>query len=133
MTAPRWQDIHGPTWNGLDTELSPGQSWAIPAGPQWQARLDRAGRAHVVGRALAEQAEHGPRYLDAHDRGIGEFLMWPFGETPEDRARPDSAFTRRFMDRPWHTFARANRVASYHERLWLAAKRQAAQTGQGGE
>ena len=24
----------------------------------------------------------------------------------------------------WHTFARANRVASYHERLWLAASAQ---------
>ena len=119
MTAPLQQDAHGPDWNGL----APGQSWAIPAAGPWQARLDRAGRAHVIGRALAEHAEHGPRYLDTHDRGIGEFLMWSLGETPEDRARPDSAFARRFMDRPWHTFARANRVASYHERLWLAARR----------
>lgn len=123
----RWQDAHGPMWNGLDTELSPGQSWAIPAGPQWQARLDRAGRAHVVGRALAEHAEHGPGYLDPRRVFAGgrpQAEEWAMFRIPLPRAmRP----------RPWHTFARACAVANRHERMVVAAKRQAAQAGQGGE
>lgn len=96
--------------------LAPGQPWAIPAGGPWQARLDRAGRAHVIGRALAEHAEHGPRYADRETVWRGSSgIMCSVG-----------------FPRPWHTFARANRAASYHERLWLAAKRNAAQAGQGG-
>jgi hypothetical protein len=97
--------------------LAPGQSWAIPVGPVWQARLDRMGRAHVVGRALAEHPGHGPGYLDprrvfAGGRPGAE--EWAMFRIPLPRAmRP----------RPWHTFKRACRAARMHERMVIAAKR----------
>lgn len=123
MTAPRWQDAHGPTWNGLDT----GQSWAIPADGPWQARLDRAGRAHVIGRALAEHPEHGAGYLDPRRVFAGgrpQAEEWAMFRIPLPRSmRP----------RPWHTFERACRAASCHERMTIAAKRNEARAGQGGE
>ena len=48
-------------WNGL----ADGQSWNIPAGPRWHARLDRNGRAHVIGEALAEH----PQYTEGYAGG----------------------------------------------------------------
>lgn len=99
----RWQDAHGPTWNGLDTELSPGQSWAIPADGPWQARIGRDGYAHVIGRALAGHPEYSAMYFS--------------GRGAVDR------------DLPWSDFDTAMAAA----RRFNAAKRQAAQAGQGGE
>jgi hypothetical protein len=127
----RWQDAHGPTWNGLDTELSPGQSWAIPAGPQWQARLDRAGRAHVIGRALASDNAYRGKYGES--RVFGRKEAPAFAILANDGAL--YAITgAHCYGRRWHAdFERACRAASYHERLVIAAKRQAAQSGQGGE
>lgn len=116
MTAPRWQDAHGPTWNGL----APGQSWAIPAGPQWQARLDRAGRAHCIGRALAGHPEHSLMYADPRRPLAGAELGIEARWWTNASLRP----------RPWHTFERACRAASYHERMTIAAKRAEAQAGQ---
>ena len=131
MTAPSWQDAHGPDWSGL----APGQAWAIPAAGPWQARLDRCGRAHVIGRALAEHAEHGPGYLEpgrifAGGYPAGTLALHILSVKAKD---PSWCMPRGLRMRPWHTFARANRAASYHERLWLAAKRTEAQAGQGGE
>ena len=133
MTAPRWQDAQ-PDWNGLALR----KAWNVAAGPQWQARLDRAGRAHVIGLALAEHPEYGPRYADPWrsdaSKGNALFRMVRAGTPPpwyvhrQKLGHPGWA-----RPRPWHTFARANRAASYHERLWLAAKRAEAQAGQGGE
>ena len=110
MTAPRMDPATG---------LLPGQSWAIPAGPQWLARLDRAGRAHVIGRALAEHPLYGWRYADPR-RGHLRFVPG-FGDFGKRRIRP------------WHTFKRACRAASHHERMVIAAKRTAAHAGQGCE
>lgn len=120
----RWQDAHGPTWNGL----APGQSWAIPADGPWQARLDRMGRAHVVGRALAEHEGHGPGYLDPKRvLASGGFML------QSNPAVFVGGMPYELRPRPWHGFDRACRAASYHERLWLAARRNKAQAGQGGE
>ena len=43
--------------------LRPGQSWAIAPGPTWQARADRTGRVHVIGRTLAEHPLYRTQYL----------------------------------------------------------------------
>jgi len=121
----RWQDAHGPTWNGL----APGQSWAIPADGPWQARLDRMGRAHVVGRALAEHAGHGSGYLDPRRVFAGG------RPGAEEWAMFRIQLPRAMRPRPWHDFARACAVADLHERMVVVAKRNAAQAGQkeGGE
>lgn len=101
------------------TGLLPGQGWAIPADGPWQARLDRCGRAHVIGRELAGHALYGWIYADPlrgqarFVPGFGDFGPW----------RP----------RPWHTFERACRAARMHSRMVIAAKRTEAQAGQGGE
>jgi len=109
--------------------LLPGQSWAIPADGPWQARIDRAGRAHVIGRALAEHPEHGPGYLDPTRvlAGCTSHFLW------DDHRHLGMPIARVFRPRPWRTFARACAVANRHERMVIAAKRQAAQAGQGGE
>ena len=99
------------------TGLLPGQAWAIPADGPWQARLDRAGRAHVIGRALAEHAEHGPRHLDPRRVFAGgrpQAEEWAMFRIPLPRAK---------RPRPWHTFERACRAARMHERMVIAAKR----------
>lgn len=118
MSAPRMDPATG---------LLPGQSWAIPAEPQWQARLDRACRAHCIGRALAEHPEHGPGYLDPRRVFAGG------RPGAEEWAMFRIQLPRAMRPRPWRTFARACRAASFHERMVIAAKRQAAQAGQGGE
>ena len=114
MTAPRWQDAHGPDWNGL----APGQAWAIPADGPWQARLDRAGRAHVIGAWLQQH----PQYQE----GYTDFGYWPCNRRV---SRMGLAGINGYR-RPWHTFKRACRSAAYHERMVIAAKRTEAQAGQ---
>ena len=47
------------------TGLLPGQSWNVAAGPLWQARADRTGRVHVIGRTLAEHPLYHDLYLTA--------------------------------------------------------------------
>lgn len=99
------------------TGLLPGQEWNVAAGPVWQARICRTGRAHVIGRELAEHADYGPRYLDPTRVFAGgrpqaeEWAMFRIQLPPAMRPRP------------WHTFERACRAARMHERMVLAAKR----------
>ena len=110
------------------TGLLPGQSWAIPADGPWQARLDRAGRAHVIGRALAEHPEYGGRYLDP-----ARILAGVVGHPVVVAMLAAGAWVpRNLRPRPWHTFERACRAARLHERMVIAAKRTEAQAGQGG-
>ena len=92
--------------------LAPGQSWIIPAGPLWQARLDRGGRAHVIGQALARHPEYWAGYAD-QGSPPRDSALWPYYPLA--------------LLRPWHDFARACRAAAFHERMVVAAKRQAAQ------
>ncbi len=87
--------------------LAPGQSWAIHWGVRWQARKGRDGRAHVIGLGLANHRVYGQQYVEPWRAGSGR--------------------------RPSHTFARACRAAAMHERMVIAAKRNAAQSGRGGE
>ena len=98
--------------------LAPGQSWIIPAGPLWQVRLDRGGRAHVVGQALAEHEDYRVGYADrgSPPRDGAVWFNW------QDKTN-EPAMVRR-MTRPWHSFDRAHRVAAFHERMIVAAKRQ---------
>lgn len=110
MTAPRMDPATG---------LLPGQAWAIPADGPWQARLDRAGRAHVIGRALAEHADHGPRYLDP-TRVLAGAVQHTI---VEDMHYAGLRVPRQLRPRPWHTFARANRAAAFHEKIVIAATR----------
>lgn len=100
--------------------LAPGQSWLIPAGPLWQARLDRGGRAHVVGQALAEHEDYRVGYADRgkFPRDGAVYFSWP-----QDGAAP----VVRTLVRRWHTdYMRAHRAAAFHERMVVAAKRGAA-------
>lgn len=97
------------------TGLLPGQSWNVAWGPTWQARLCRAGRAHVIGRELAGHALYGWIYADPL-RGQARFVPG-FGDFCPGRPRR------------WHTFTRACRSAGMYERMVIAAKRQE----QGGE
>lgn len=116
------------------TGLLPGQSWNVAAGPLWQARLCRAGRAHVIGRELAGHPEYGPRYgcLNRTNATEGNALFRAVkaGQPPVwyvVRRKPGHpGWTR---PRPWHTFERACRAARMHSRMVIAAKRQE----QGGE
>lgn len=97
--------------------LAPGQSWIIPAGPLWQARLDRGGRAHVIGQALAEHEAYRVGYADQgkFPRDGAVYFNWP-----QDGAAP----VVRTLIRRWHAdFDRACRAAAFHERMLLAAKR----------
>lgn len=98
--------------------LAPGQSWRIPAGPLWQARLDRGGRAHVVGQVLAEHEDYRVGYADQgkFPRDGAVYFNWP-----QDGAAP----VVRTLIRRWHAdFDRAHKVAAFHERMTVAAKRQ---------
>lgn len=97
--------------------LLPGQAWAIAPGPTWQARLWTDGRAHCIGRELANHPEYGLRYVD--------YGMWP------NYSRMIGPPSNKQYRRPWHTFERACRAARMHERMVIAAKRNAAQAGQG--
>lgn len=113
------------------TGLRDGQSWAIAPGGAWQARLGRDGRAHVIGRALAKDALHGPRYAEPgrndHNMATGEgaagfqFIRW---RDDDDQER----WCRRWFARRWRIgaagFDRAHRLAAFHERMVIAAKRQ---------
>ena len=91
------------------TGLRPGQAWAIAPGVAWQARLCRAGRAHVIGRALALDLRYDDMYAeDRPDRWRNVGGGW-------------TAIDRRV--RLWHTFERACRAARMHERMVIAAKR----------
>lgn len=96
--------------------LAPGQSWLIPAGLLWQARLDRGGRAHVVGQAPAEHEMYQDGYADRGNppRDGAVWFNWPTGA--------DKPAMVRRMVRPWHSFDRAHRVAAFHERMVVAAK-----------
>jgi len=109
--------------------LAPGQSWAIPADGPWQARIGRDGHAHVIGRALAGHSQHGPGYLDP----CRVFAGWKRHAIVVTRYLVGVPIPRVFRPRPWHTFKRACRAASFHERIVIAVRRNAAQAGQGGE
>lgn len=106
--------------------LRDGQSWAIAPGGAWQARLGRDGRAHVIGRELAEHPGHGPGYLDPRRVFAGG------GPGAEEWAMFRIPLPRAMRPRPWHTFERACRSAAFHERIVIAVRRNAAQAGQGG-
>lgn len=88
------------------TGLRPGQAWAIAPGPTWQARIGVDGYAHCIGEALAAH----PDYLDMYWTGNGVV------DRNRSRVDFDSA-----MDQ-----ARQYNAA-------IAAKRNAAQAGQGGD
>lgn len=115
--------------------LLPGQAWAIAPGPLWQARLWTDGRAHVIGLALAGHPDYGPMYRDpsrenaASGNAVYRLLMAgdrPFWYDPSHR-HPGWSRPRR-----WHADCRrAMRPANLHERMVIAAKRNAAQAGQG--
>ena len=107
------------------TGLAPGQAWAVAAGPTWQARIDRAGRAHVIGWALADHATYAVGYLDP--RRI--FAGIPAGPLRYEWQGCGVEIPFALRPRPWHTFERACRAARMHERMVLAAKR----TEQGGD
>ena len=107
--------------------LLPGQAWAIAPGPTWQARLWTDGRAHVIGQGLADHATYAAGYLDPRrvfagaDAGPVRCEWQVYGMRAP----------RAFRPRPWHTFERACRAARMHSRMVIAAKRNAAQAGQG--
>ena len=106
--------------------LRPGQAWAIAPGPTWQARIGRDGRAHVIGRELARDFQHGPRYAEP-----ARYWNPNCDATVQRQYRMHR--TVEWRPRPWHTFERACRAARMHERMVIAAKRNAAQAGQGGD
>ena len=84
------------------TGLRPGQAWAIAPGVFWQARLDPNRRAHVIAWGLANDPGSWKVYAETNKR------------------------------RRWYaSFERACRAARMHERMVIAAKRNAAQAGQG--
>lgn len=107
------------------TGLLPGQSWNVAAGGAWQARLCRAGRAHVIGPWLAEHPVYSAGYLDPRRVFAGGRPQ------AEEWAMFRIQLPCALRPRPWHTFERACRAARMHERMVIAAKRQAAQAGQG--
>ena len=100
--------------------LRPGQSWAIAPGGAWQARIGRDGRCHVIGRELAKHPEHGPMYR--------ERLRYA-------RRKIANGRIVEYRPRRWRIgavgFELACRAARMHERMVIAAKRNAAQAGQG--
>jgi hypothetical protein len=111
--------------------LRDGQEWAIAPGGAWQARLCRAGRAHVIGRELAKDSQHGPRYAEFgrndHNMATGEGLAgFHFIRSRDDDGR--ERWVRRWFTRRWRIgavgFDRAHRVAAFHELMVIAAKRQ---------
>ena len=107
------------------TGLLPWQSWAIAPGPTWQARIGRDGRAHCIGRELANDPNYRLIYTD---QGMWPNLSRVFYQDRGDSGRTLDAQYRR----PWHTFERACRAARMHSRMVIAAKRNAAQAGQNG-
>lgn len=111
--------------------LRDGQTWAIAPGGAWQARLGRDKRAHVIGRELAKDSLHGPRYAEFgrndFDMATGEGLAgFHFIRSRDDDDR--ERWVRRWFTRRWRIgavgFYRAHRVAALHERMVIAAKRQ---------
>ena len=87
------------------TGLLPGQSWSVPWGPTFQARIGRDGRAHCIGEALLFHEDYSVMYYSG--KGIVDASApWVDFETAMDQARQHNAA--------------------------FAAKRQAAQAGQGG-
>ena len=103
------------------TGLLPGQAWSVAHGPRWQARLDRGGRAHVIGRTLASH--------NAYRAGYGESRVFGSKDLPayavlgSDGARWAITGPSRY-GRRWHAdFERACRAARMHERMVIAAKR----------
>lgn len=109
------------------TGLLPGQSWSVAPGPTWQARIGRDGRAHCIGRTMAEHADYAAGYLDP-----GRVLAGVVRHTiVADMHYAGLRVPRQLRPRPWHTFDRACRAARMHSRMVIAAKRNAAQAGQG--
>ena len=85
------------------TGLLPGQAWNVAPSDAWQARIGRDGRAHCIGRTLALHLEYAGMYFS----GNGTVDSVP----------------------GYHDFDTAMAAA----RSFNAAKRNAAQAGQGGE
>ena len=101
--------------------LRPGQAWAIAPGPTWQARLCRAGRAHVIGRTLASDNAYRSKYGES--RVFGRKDAPAFAVLADDGALYAITGAHRY-GRRWHSdFERACRAARMHERMVIAAKR----------
>jgi hypothetical protein len=86
------------------TGLLPGQSWNVAPSESWQARIDAKGYAHCIGETLARHSD----YVDMYYTGNGVVDH----------------------DRSWVDFDSAMNQARRHNAA-IAAKRQAAQAGQG--
>lgn len=90
------------------TGLLPGQSWNVAHGPLWQARLDRGGRAHVVGFEPSVHPDYRAGYRDGGPQLAGH------------RTHATASYERR-----WHAdYSRAMRAARSYNRMRVAAERQ---------